>query len=286
VSDFIIPIPARLKRFINRKSRLRILFLGGSDTGKTTLLGSLARYFSGRRIGLIDADPGQSHIGPPATVGWTRLRQPFEGWESLHAVNIYFVGATSPYGNLLPMLAGIVRALNDLAEEDLVLIDTSGFISGSAARALIWHSADVVGPDIIVALQRSGELEGVLAGLSLKKNSLVKLPVAPSVRGKPPGERRTHRVNCYERYFKDARMIKLDADALSLRREPNRLLERGTVVSLRDDSGRDLALGIIEEAGPENLKVLTPLSEGQKVACLISGRIRLSREDNWQEGAL
>ncbi len=43
--------------------------LGTSDSGKTTLCRILAEHWriAGRTVGLVDADIGQSSIGPPAT---------------------------------------------------------------------------------------------------------------------------------------------------------------------------------------------------------------------------
>ncbi|MHC4622056.1 MAG: AAA family ATPase, partial [Planctomycetota bacterium] len=41
------------------------LVLGASDTGKTTLISALAkRIASGQPLAIIDADIGQSHLGP------------------------------------------------------------------------------------------------------------------------------------------------------------------------------------------------------------------------------
>ncbi len=46
------------------------LLLGAADTGKTSLVLALANELSAQRpVGIVDADIGQSHIGPPTTVG-------------------------------------------------------------------------------------------------------------------------------------------------------------------------------------------------------------------------
>ena len=53
------------------------LILGAADTGKTTLAAALAKHAaSSQPVGIIDADIGQSHIGPPATVGWALVKNP------------------------------------------------------------------------------------------------------------------------------------------------------------------------------------------------------------------
>ena len=73
-----------------------ILVIGGADTGKTTLVEILAGFLSrGTVAGLVDADIGQSHLGPPTTVAWGKLSQKFERWDSIPVHDIYFTGAVS-----------------------------------------------------------------------------------------------------------------------------------------------------------------------------------------------
>jgi len=63
--------------------------LGPTDAGKSTLCWWLAGELAGRgSVALVDADVGQSRIGPPAAVGWLKLGTATSGF--------YFVGATNP----------------------------------------------------------------------------------------------------------------------------------------------------------------------------------------------
>jgi len=83
------------------------MFLGASDTGKTTRLRCVANYLA--RAGLlplaiVDADIGQSTIGPPTTVGLTlvtkdKLPDLLSGRLACNAMR--FIGALSPVGHLL-----------------------------------------------------------------------------------------------------------------------------------------------------------------------------------------
>ena len=53
------------------------LILGASDTGKTTLAEALTKQLVKKQpVGIVDADIGQSHIGPPTTVGWALVDNP------------------------------------------------------------------------------------------------------------------------------------------------------------------------------------------------------------------
>ena len=62
------------------------LVLGAADTGKTTLAEAIARRAaSSGPVGVIDADIGQSHIGPPTTVGWALVDRPDVSFSQLAA---------------------------------------------------------------------------------------------------------------------------------------------------------------------------------------------------------
>jgi len=76
------------------------LILGASDTGKTTLAAALAKCAASRGpVGIIDADIGQSHIGPPATVGWAVVDNPQINFSEPAVGGISFVGDITPVGH-------------------------------------------------------------------------------------------------------------------------------------------------------------------------------------------
>ena len=136
------------------------LILGAADTGKTTLAATLAKHAaSSRPVGIIDADIGQSHIGPPTTVGWAVVDSPevdfrvktslfsqtsgtfasCYGFSQLAAGGISFVGDVTPVGHLLQLTAAIVQCVQQASEvAKLIIVDTPGFIRGPAASALWW----------------------------------------------------------------------------------------------------------------------------------------------------
>lgn len=50
------------------------MILGGSDTGKTSLVEYIANLLVSKfKVGIVDCDMGQSHIGPPTTIAWGRV---------------------------------------------------------------------------------------------------------------------------------------------------------------------------------------------------------------------
>lgn len=152
----------------------RVLLLGGTDTGKTTFAREAINFLAGERslrTALLDADIGQSEIGPPATVGVAVARPgdaslPLASLHSLPLLDAAFVGATAPPGHLLALLAGLVRMARaaeiTLAGDGRLLIDTPGFIAGPAARALIHAIVRTLEPALILAFARAEELSPIL----------------------------------------------------------------------------------------------------------------------------
>lgn len=152
----------------------RILLIGGTDTGKTTFARGAINFLAGERAiaaALVDCDIGQSEIGPPGTIGIAVVRPgderlPVASLHSLPLLDAAFVGATAPPGHLLAMLSGAVR-MASVAERDLdgrgrVLIDTSGFIAGPAARALLHAMGQALDPALILGFARADELAPIL----------------------------------------------------------------------------------------------------------------------------
>ena len=140
------------------------LILGGVDTGKTTLAAALAgQVTSSGPVGVIDADVGQSHIGPPATVGWAIVDRPEVDFAQIAPGGISFVGDVAPTGHLLQLTAAIAQCLRQVSKvTERIIIDTPGFIAGPAAAALWWTVQRIVQPKLIVAVQRENELNDIL----------------------------------------------------------------------------------------------------------------------------
>lgn len=283
--------PQILEAALGDRVRL-ILVLGGVDAGKTTFTEVLASELAkGKSVAVVDADPGQSDIGPPTTIAWgrfpsVRAGKNFRSWEDIKAEAIYFVGSTSPAGHLLPTITGTkVISESALLKAEKVIVDTSGLISGGPGEALKRHKIDILRPDIVVALERERELEYVARHLKGRKGvAFYRLPVASGVRIKSVSERAERRKQRFREYFKEARDLRLSLRDVSLIREEWLDLSRqgqilNRLVSLRDDDGWDRALGIIEGAEEESgrLTIYSPLGEGIKVVSIIPGRLRLTR---------
>lgn len=268
------------ERIVSGKAR-RIMVLGGTDTGKTTLVECLADLLSkSGPVGFLDLDMGQSTVGPPTTVAWALIDRGFPGRGELKTREMAFVGSLSPRGSILPALAGSVRMLQSAAFScPTVLIDTSGFIEGSDGRIFKQFKIDLLAPDLIIALQRGSELEPVLQGMSHQRHpEILRIPVLPGVRMRSPEDRATWRAARFADYFSTAveREVPIvDVGFRSTCDLPDlsnfALINR--IVSLRDGYGRDLALGILLEMRRRDgvLLIRTPWDSDTSIATIMLG---------------
>jgi len=186
-----------------------VVLLGASDSGKTTLCRILGEHWraAGRAVGLVDGDIGQSSIGPPATVGLAILPADLRFSVSPVPRLLYFVGSTSPPGHLLPLILGtqaLVQTARDQGAE-IVLVDTTGLISGAVAASLKWHKLQVIRPQHVLALQRQGELEPILHLVEGQANVQIhRLPVSAKAARRSHAARRVYREERFREYFASA----------------------------------------------------------------------------------
>lgn len=255
------------------------LILGGVDTGKTTLAAALTRRLAqGRPVGIIDADIGQSHIGPPATVGWAVVDEPEFDLAQLTPGGISFVGDVTPVGHLLQLIAALARCVQDVSEiTERILIDTPGFITGPAAAALWWTVQRIFQPGMILAVQQENELCDILTGLQHLGSHLELLTSPPEIPTKSPEARRRYRQERFREYFRNSRSYRLDPRCTTV--QTTRNLNAGNLVSrvvgLRDNKGIDRAIGIIEQwkDNEDIVVVRAPQLDVDEVRCLVVGDV-------------
>ena len=240
-----------------------MLLLGESDTGKTTLVTSLASALleEGGSIAIVDADLGQSEIGPPTTVGLGRPRAPLERLGDAEIAGLYFVGATSPRDHVAETVLG-TRRMTDRAlglGVDRVIVDTSGLVHGELGRALKQAKIELVAPDLILCLQRDGECEPILRPYAGNRQpTIVRLGPAPAARRRPTEERRQYRARAMAAYFAGARPATLDLGRVVLRAPA---LYAGPPLSLHETEALATLLGdavVWAERRGRELAVVTP----------------------------
>jgi polynucleotide 5'-kinase involved in rRNA processing len=249
------------------------LILGASDTGKTTLAETLTKHLSKHQaVGIVDADIGQSHIGPPATVGWAIADNPPIDFAKLAIGGIGFVGDVTPTGHLLQLTAAITQCVQQASESaELIIIDTPGFIHGPAAAALWWTVQRILKPNLVLAVQRGDELNHILSGL--RSFELIKSP--PQIPAKSPQDRQNYRRNQFISYFHNAATYNISLSNIAV--QPGLNLQRESfinqVVGLRNENGIDMAIGIITGRQDDKVVIRAPKIDIQQIRCLVIGDI-------------
>src|ERR671919_571772 len=225
------------------------MLVGGLDTGKSSLARRIteAGIDAGSTVGYLDADVGQSTIGPPTTVGLRLCRSRADLEALARADHLAFVGSTSPQGPLLPLVSG-ARLLLDRARAagaDLVVVDTTGLVSGVYGQILKFHKVGMLQPDLVIGLARGQELEPVLGVIRRYfAEQLQRWRVRPTV-------------------FMPALPALFDLSALDR-----------IVVGLADGKGQCIGVGYLEHVADEAaLRLISPVADAPKALILGSARL-------------
>lgn len=182
-----------------------VLVLGDVDTGKTYLIKKLWAKIGGE---VVDADVGQSDIGPPAVIS--------RGNYKIGAKGGYFVGDVSPRGNLLQVLTGVRLMVSRSSKP--CLIDTDGYVRGKTALAFKSAMVNLVAPDKLLLLQRANELEHYKV-YERRGIEIIEIK-AQSGSKKGREERIENRERAFSNYFKQAKTKSFKIADLGFERLP------------------------------------------------------------------
>jgi polynucleotide 5'-hydroxyl-kinase GRC3/NOL9 len=255
-----------------------VLVIGGTDVGKTTFCHWLAERLAarGRETWLIDADIGQSRIGPPATVGCARIASPAPRTEMA-----FFVGDVSPGRTMADCLGGFAAAFRAAVDAGAgtVVVDTTGWIAGPDAVALKLAKARIIGAGHIVLLERIEELRAFRrAWRSLPGFPVHELRPAGAVVARSQGERRAFREAAFRAALKGAMECEIDLRTTAISgahtlaaRLPR--LPSGLLIGLSDPWGKLLSLGMLRSLGSVAGR-MTCLCQAQGVA---AAEVRIGR---------
>lgn len=261
-----------------------VFLLGDIDTGKTSFAIELLRRAAeaGIPAALVDADIGQPTVGPPTTVG---LKLPAEinelTAETMRvADSLSFVGSISPRGHLLPLVTGTARLTSEARNAGcrLVVVDTTGYVSGIYGQMLKFHKMNLIGPDFVIAFERGGELEPVV-GLASRFTpaDVLEVDVSPQVVPRTVDERTAFREQQFAAYFAagvSRWRVKPTVFMPTLPPEFDLALLDSMVVGMEDGKGACVGIGVLEyDASEDMLRMVSPVSEGVRGLRLGSVRI-------------
>ncbi len=126
---------------------------------------------------------------------------------------------------MLPLVIGTSRLVS-AADARFVIIDTTGYVEG-AGRVLKGYKIEAVQPDLIVAIEKRGELEVILRSHAIYR--VIRIRPSRKARARDRWERDLAREKAFAAYFKDARRLELGLDDVIFQRS---LLFTGEPVAL------------------------------------------------------
>lgn len=185
-----------------------VMTLGGVDCGKTSFCTFLANQAvaSGYRTVIIDADLGQSDIGPPATIGLGLVQEPVIDPFYLKAKKIFFVGTTNPRTVTQRIIEGFstLKQQTESIEAQFIIINTDGWIQGEEAAISKTSLIKNIRPQAIIGLQRIDELDHIIMRAEGEGFKVYRLNPSPSViKTKGREVRKEMRAQGYKKFLRD-----------------------------------------------------------------------------------
>ncbi|ABO07487.1 Clp1/GlmU family protein [Pyrobaculum calidifontis] len=180
-----------------------VALVGPTDAGKSSLATFLLNVHvaRGKRVCVVDADVGQSDIGPPGFVAYSCTSAQVPHISELSPLNAYYVGAANLQGLEDLLVAGVVWALKEAMSTypHLVLINTPGWTTGR-------------GLQLLKALADATAAEVVNIGERVLPGAVVSRPKYALPRG--PQERKELRVYSYRRHVSLRGKVAVELDKL------------------------------------------------------------------------
>jgi polynucleotide 5'-hydroxyl-kinase GRC3/NOL9 len=140
------------------------LIMGMTDAGKSTLVRYLIKRFiaEGMHISLVDSDIGQSSLGLPGTVSM-KVFLDEKDFVEFRYERMSFLGTVNPAMSI----SGIIHSTEVMTchcrkKTDIILVDTTGLVTGNIGRALKTGKIKAVNPEYVIAVQKKDELEHIL----------------------------------------------------------------------------------------------------------------------------
>jgi len=242
----------------------KVLFIGGTDTGKTTLIKDIANFlFDKQDVYIFDCDIGQSHVGPPTTIGYAKVESKIENFY-LNPEKFYFVGSITPSSAIIEFITGITKIDRYLNEKKgKILIDTTGYVRDEIALSLKINKIEILKPDFVILLEKENELKKIEIFLNSTDIKFKKIKVE-NLPSKNPEDRANYRKMIFLEYFNNLKIINLNLNEISVKILNFKTTDflktnfKGKICSLRNEFFEDFTLGIINKFENEKLEVLIP----------------------------
>ncbi len=196
------------KEVLSLKKPVTVMVMGGADSGKTSFCTFLANEALRKKwkTGVIDADLGQSDVGPPSTIGFNFVSEPVKDLFEIKAENACFVGLTSPSGAVNKVIKGITELKNGIMEADVdfLIVNTDGWVDGEDAAKYKIELWKTISPSVVVGIRQEDELTPILT--ALKEANFLSIDSPRLVQRRNREKRKILRELSYKKYLKQAKV--------------------------------------------------------------------------------
>jgi polynucleotide 5'-hydroxyl-kinase GRC3/NOL9 len=238
-----------------------VVVVGETDVGKSTFIRAAMTAASqvGIPLPLIDLDPGQKMIGPPATAALG---------SDTGVERLVFIGSTS--ASEVSKIVGAASLLAH-ASADGFIANTAGFVRGLGAR-LQSATLAALQPDLIVAIGEEDRLRPILDAHRDIAVSLLERPLL--ARRKSAAQRARLRQTAFAAALDGAEAMMLRTRDLSFTPAPPVSFTDAArpICALADADRVTIGVGVLQEVGEETV-VFTARGAGSTVAELQLGKI-------------
>ena len=263
-------------------ARVRVtVIIGAGDTGKTTLAARLASALAaaGARVAVVDADVGQSEIGPPTTVGLGAVTRPLGRLHDADLVALEFIGDTSPVRRIAQTADATGRLVRRALADGFahVIVDTGGLVQGALGLALKRAKLRAADPDLLIVVQHQDESELLARALGgAERPSVVRVAASPAATRRTQTQRRLYRERAFREYLRGAASIRVPAervDARAPRGAPPISIVPGLLVGVYGAEGETLGIGRVLSVETEGrIVVETPVAPA-RITRVVPGRV-------------
>ena len=226
-----------------------LMVVGSTDVGKSTF----CRYLYGRLseqnppAAFLDGDPGQSTLGPPATMTVILSSENDGRFPPGGEMRRMSIGSTTPVRHMLPVVTAADR-LSGFAIKNgakTVVYDTTGLIDpGQGGLNLKLSKIDLLRPAVVFGIQRGKELEQLLVPLR-KSNRLevVDMPHSEDARVRDMETRQKNRQKKFRDFFRESEILIINWSSYAV--FPTLRFKRHRLLFLENDNGYCVGLAIV-----------------------------------------
>jgi polynucleotide 5'-hydroxyl-kinase GRC3/NOL9 len=264
----------------------KIMVVGDVDTGKSAFCAFLTNSMISEKlkVAIVDADIGQSDIGPPTTIGLSVVKNYLINLSSATANALFFVGCISPSPVVEKVILGVKKLLNLPSISSLpAVINTDGWVADEGAVAYKVKMINEISPDVVIGIERGGEVDPIL---DLVKGISIRVESPSFLKRRSREDRKRLREYKYRKYLEGSKSVYLPLDQIEVRglnveelvNPPGLAEKQNLILGLLDSDNLLLGIGILKDFNPEKraLKVYTPIQEGVFAAEV--GAVKITEE--------